>query len=240
MKYRVGLPAWLAKRGVSSLVVDQPGTGEALRLQSLPARFDSEHWASRIVDWLESRDDVDPRRIGLEGVSLGGYYCPRAVAFEPRFACGVAWGANHDWRDVQKKRLQKEGSFPVPHYWEHVRWVWGAQGPGRFHEHRRKGPSRRRRRANQGSLPRRAWRERLADSGALGAADLRPARQQPEARTEDFHRPRRRLAAFELRQLSSTPATTSPIGSPRLSAAVPRDRPASRKNANEDCRSGRA
>jgi esterase/lipase len=37
------------------------------------------------------------------------------------------WGANHDWRDVQKKRLQKEGSFPVPHYWEHVRWVWGAK-----------------------------------------------------------------------------------------------------------------
>jgi hypothetical protein len=31
MKYRVGLPAWLARRGVSSLVVDQPGTGEALR-----------------------------------------------------------------------------------------------------------------------------------------------------------------------------------------------------------------
>jgi dienelactone hydrolase len=127
MKYRVGLPAWLARRGVASLVVDQPGTGEALRLHGLTARFDSEHWASRVVDWLETRDDVDAKRIGMEGVSLGGYYCPRAVAFEPRFACGVVWGANHDWRDVQKKRLAKEGSFPVPHYWEHVRWVWGAK-----------------------------------------------------------------------------------------------------------------
>lgn len=127
MKYRVGLPSWLARRGVSSLVVDQPGTGEALRLHGLTARFDSEHWASRIVDWLEQQPHVDSRRIGLEGVSLGGYYCPRAVAFEPRFACGVVWGANHDWRDVQKKRLAKEGSFPVPHYWEHVRWVWGAK-----------------------------------------------------------------------------------------------------------------
>jgi len=126
MKYRVGLPAWLARRGVSSLVIDQPGSGEALRLHGLAARFDSEHWASRVVDWLETRDDVDRERIGLEGVSLGGYYCPRAVAFEPRFACGVVWGANHDWRDVQKKRLQKEGSFPVPHYWQHVQWVWGA------------------------------------------------------------------------------------------------------------------
>ncbi|WP_159912263.1 S9 family peptidase [Pantoea sp. 18069] len=127
MKYRVGLPAWLARRGVSSLIVDQPGTGEALRLHGLTARYDSEHWASRVVDWLETRDDVDPRRIGLEGVSLGGYYCPRAVAMEPRFACGVVWGANHDWREVQKRRLEKEGSFPVPHYWSHVQWVWGAK-----------------------------------------------------------------------------------------------------------------
>ncbi len=127
MKYRVGLPAWLAKRGVSSLVVDQPGTGEALRLQGLTARHDSEHWASRVVDYLETCPQVDASRIGMEGVSLGGYYCPRAVAFEPRFACGVVWGANHDWRDVQKRRLEKEGDFPVPHYWSHVCWVWGAK-----------------------------------------------------------------------------------------------------------------
>lgn len=127
MKYRVGLPHWLAQRGISSLVLDQPGTGEALRLHGMTARFDAEHWASRVVDWLEAREDIDPQRIGCEGVSLGGYYCPRAVAFEPRFACGVVWGANHDWGDVQKRRLEKEGSFPVPHYWEHVRWVWGAK-----------------------------------------------------------------------------------------------------------------
>ncbi|SAK52403.1 dipeptidyl aminopeptidase/acylaminoacyl-peptidase-like protein [Caballeronia glebae] len=134
LKYRVGLPQWLARRGVSSLVVDQPGSGEALRLQGLHARYDSEHWASVIVDWLEQRNDVDATRIGLEGVSLGGYFCPRAVAFEPRYACGVVWGANHDWRDVQKRRLQREGDFPVPHYWEHVRWVWGAADMDAFLE----------------------------------------------------------------------------------------------------------
>lgn len=132
MKYLVGLPRWLAQRGIASLVVDQPGTGEALRLWGLTARFDSEHWASRVVDWLQAQPGIDPGRIGMEGVSLGGYYCPRAVAFEPRFACGVVWGANHDWRDVQKKRLAREGSFPVPHYWDHVRWVWGARDMDEF------------------------------------------------------------------------------------------------------------
>jgi dienelactone hydrolase len=134
MKYRVGLPQWLAKRGVSSLVIDQPGTGEALRLHGLHAVPESETWASKVVDWLETHEEVDAKRIGLEGVSLGGYYCPRAVAFEPRFAMGVVWGANHDWRDVQHKRLQKEGSFPVPHYWEHVRWVFGAETQEQFME----------------------------------------------------------------------------------------------------------
>jgi dienelactone hydrolase len=132
MKYLVGLPAWLARRGVSSLVLDQPGSGEALRLHGLTARYDAEHWASRVVDWLEQHPAVDANRIGCEGVSLGGYYCPRAVAMEPRFAAGVCWGANHDWRDVQKRRLAKEGDFPVPHYWAHVCWVWGARDTAEF------------------------------------------------------------------------------------------------------------
>ena len=37
----------------------------------------------------------------------------------------VAWGANHDWGAVQRRRLEREGERPVPHYWEHVLWVWG-------------------------------------------------------------------------------------------------------------------
>ncbi|TKC86873.1 alpha/beta hydrolase [Trinickia terrae] len=116
-----------ARRGLSALFVDQPGTGEALRLHNLPAVHDTETWASPIVDWLEQHAEVDAARIGALGVSLGGYYCPRAVAFEPRFACGAVWGANHDWRAVQQARLKREGENPVPHYWKHVQWVFGAK-----------------------------------------------------------------------------------------------------------------
>jgi hypothetical protein len=122
-----GLPSALAKRGISSLCVDQPGTGEALRLHGLPATHEAESWASAWVDWLEIQPAVDARRIGMTGISLGGYFAPRAVAFEPRFAAGASWGANHDWADVQRKRLRREGENPVPHYWDHVRWVFGAQ-----------------------------------------------------------------------------------------------------------------
>lgn len=116
-----------ARRGLSALFVDQPGTGEALRLHGMPAVHNTEVWAAQIVDWLEQHPEVDGQRIGALGVSLGGYYCPRAVAFEPRFACGAVWGANHDWREVQQARLKREGENPVPHYWKHVQWVFGAR-----------------------------------------------------------------------------------------------------------------
>jgi dienelactone hydrolase len=116
-----------ARRGLHALFVDQPGTGEALRLLNLHAVPNTESWAAPIVDWLQQRTDVDPARIAALGVSLGGYYCPRAVAFEPRFACGAVWGANHDWREVQQARRRREGENPVPHYWKHVQWVFGAK-----------------------------------------------------------------------------------------------------------------
>jgi hypothetical protein len=82
IKYRLGLPTWLARRGVSSLIIDQPGTGEALRLQGLTARADSEHWARQVVDWLETR-----RRGRLAGQlplpARGGFRTPL------RLRCGV-------------------------------------------------------------------------------------------------------------------------------------------------------
>lgn len=126
------LPEALARRGVSTLCVDQPGSGETLRLQGLPVDPHSESWASKAVDWLEAQPDVDPKRIGMTGISLGGHFAPRAVAYEPRFASGAVWGANHNWREVQDKRLNREGENPVPHYWAHVMWAFGAKDMPEF------------------------------------------------------------------------------------------------------------
>ena len=114
-----------AKRGISLLAIDHPGVGEALRLRGLNAIPDTERWAGAAVDYLESRGDVDRDRIGMMGWSLGGYYAPRAACYEKRFALCVAWGANHNWGELQKRRLAREGDMPVPHYWDHVMWVWG-------------------------------------------------------------------------------------------------------------------
>lgn len=114
-------------RGISCLLVDQPGTGEALRERGLTGVFDSERWASRAVDYLQTRADVDPERIGMFGLSLGGHFAPRATAFDKRFKLCAVLGANHNWGEMQKRRLAREGDKPVPHYWDHVLWVFGKK-----------------------------------------------------------------------------------------------------------------
>ncbi|WP_321503628.1 alpha/beta fold hydrolase [Breoghania sp.] len=126
MLYWSQLPHELARRGISCLCLDQPGTGESLRLNGFPADPISENWGTPAYEYLASRDDVDAERIGITGISLGGYYAPRVCANEPRFASGACWGANHNWAEVQHKRLKREGENPVPHYWNHVQWVFGA------------------------------------------------------------------------------------------------------------------
>lgn len=132
--YWTHLPKELARRGISTLCLDQPGTGEAIRLQGLHAHPDSERWGTPVFEWLAARDDVDATRIGCSGISLGGYYVPRVVANEPRFASGAVWGANHNWAEVQQKRMRREGENPVPHYWNHVWWVFDAKDQEDFLE----------------------------------------------------------------------------------------------------------
>jgi alpha-beta hydrolase superfamily lysophospholipase len=123
-----------SRRGISVLAIDHPGVGEALRLKGLHAIPDTERWAGAAVDFLETRSDVDTTRIGMMGWSLGGYYAPRAACYEKRFKLCVAWGANHNWGELQKRRLANEGENPVPHYWDHVMWVWGRETLEEFME----------------------------------------------------------------------------------------------------------
>jgi dienelactone hydrolase len=125
MIYRCGIAQELQRRGIATLMIDHPGVGEALRLRELTAVHDSERWAGAALDFLERDGRVDAARVGMMGWSLGGYYAPRAAAFEKRFRLCVAWGANHNWGELQRRRLAREGDRPVPHYWDHVMWVWG-------------------------------------------------------------------------------------------------------------------
>ncbi|MET7994570.1 alpha/beta hydrolase [Amycolatopsis sp. NPDC005232] len=78
-------------RGLNVVLVDTPGRGGSLRFKKLYSRPDYEMPVAAVLDFISERSDVDTDRIGLAGVSFGGYYAPRAAAFEPRVKAVAAW-----------------------------------------------------------------------------------------------------------------------------------------------------
>lgn len=77
-------------RGYDCLTFDGPGQGYALWKQKLYFRPDWEKVIGPVVDFALSRTDVDPKRIAIQGISQGGYWVPRAIAFEERIAAAIA------------------------------------------------------------------------------------------------------------------------------------------------------
>jgi len=116
----------LVRRGISVLVMDGPGTGEAIRFRGMVLRHDYEKAGSACIDYLEKRADVDAKRIGIIAISLGGYYAPRCASLEPRFAACIAWGAIWDYYATWKKRIDAgfKASMSVPGH--HIMWILGA------------------------------------------------------------------------------------------------------------------
>jgi dienelactone hydrolase len=126
IQYVRGVPE-LVRRGISCLVMDGPGTGEAIRFRDLNLRHDYEVAGSACVDYLERRADVDPGRIGVMAVSLGGYYAPRCASMEPRFKACIAWGAIWDYYETWKRRIDARfrTSLSVPGH--HICWIFGVE-----------------------------------------------------------------------------------------------------------------
>ena len=78
------------KRGYAALVFDGPGQNSMLWQHNVPFRHDWEHVITPVVDALLLRKDVDATRLALSGISQGGYWILRALAFEHRIAVGIA------------------------------------------------------------------------------------------------------------------------------------------------------
>jgi dipeptidyl aminopeptidase/acylaminoacyl peptidase len=76
------------RRGVAVLALDGPGQGEMEFTHRM--RFDYEVPVRHAISYLENRTDVDAGRVGLMGVSLGGYYAPRAAAYDHRVKAAIA------------------------------------------------------------------------------------------------------------------------------------------------------
>ena len=85
-------------RGIAILAIDGPGQGEAE--YEIPIAGDYERAARAVCDWIEKRADLDASRIAMWGVSLGGYYAPRATAYEKRIRACVALSGPFEWKEI--------------------------------------------------------------------------------------------------------------------------------------------
>ncbi|MEP7199298.1 MAG: prolyl oligopeptidase family serine peptidase, partial [Chloroflexota bacterium] len=88
-------------RGMATFTLEGPGQGECG--YQLPIRPDYEVAVSAALDVLTQRNDLDASRIGVAGVSLGGYYAVRAC-LDPRVKAAVEncgpFTFAEDWNSV--------------------------------------------------------------------------------------------------------------------------------------------
>ena len=106
-------------RGMAYLAVDFPGQGGALRLKDLHLPPDAERVAKAMIDYLETRPDVDATKIGMQGISMGGYGVPRAASGESRIRAAFMSSGSYD--------LGKDLFDYYPPIQERVRWIIGAR-----------------------------------------------------------------------------------------------------------------
>src|SRR5215471_18761511 len=79
----------LQRAEIASCAVDMPGVGEA----PIKASPTADTLFSAVIDYLQKRPDVDPKRIGMLGRSFGGYWAAKMAYVEAeRLRASVVWG----------------------------------------------------------------------------------------------------------------------------------------------------
>ena len=91
-----GGAAAATRRGYNCLTFEGPGQGRVIREQKVYFRPDWDKVVTPVIDYALTRPEIDPDRIALMGLSLGGYLAPRAVAYEHRIAACIADGGIFD------------------------------------------------------------------------------------------------------------------------------------------------
>jgi dienelactone hydrolase len=78
------------RRGWNAFVFDGPGQQSMLFDRGVPFRHDWEAVLTPVIDTLVVRPDVDASALTGYGISQGGYWITRAVAFERRMVAAIA------------------------------------------------------------------------------------------------------------------------------------------------------
>ncbi|MBT3350368.1 MAG: alpha/beta hydrolase [Nitrospinaceae bacterium] len=117
----------ITRRGMSVLIMDGPGTGEAIRMRKIYLRHDYEAAGSAALDYLETRKDVNAKKVGVMAISLGGYYAPRMASMDRRFKACLAWGAIWDYHATWKKRIDQAFKTELSVPGHHIQWILNAK-----------------------------------------------------------------------------------------------------------------
>ena len=79
----------MQRGGLSTCAIDMPGVGES----PIKASTTAESLYSAVIDYLEQRSEVDPKRIAVVGRSFGGYWAAKMAFVEAkRLRASVVWG----------------------------------------------------------------------------------------------------------------------------------------------------
>jgi pimeloyl-ACP methyl ester carboxylesterase len=89
------------ERGYNCLTFEGPGQGGVIRKQKIPFRYDWEKVVTPVIDYALTRDrDIEPNKIALMGISMGGYLAARAAAFENRISACILYNGVYDGYDA--------------------------------------------------------------------------------------------------------------------------------------------
>ena len=89
-----------AARGFTVVTFSGPGQAEMLYERKIPFRPEFETVIGPVIDFVESRDDLDAERLAIMGRSFGGYLAPRAASKDERIRALTADPAQFDMGSV--------------------------------------------------------------------------------------------------------------------------------------------
>lgn len=86
------------ERGISTITIDGPGQGETAT--SIPYRKEYfDNTVNTVVKYI--KDNLGHSKIGVGGISFGGYLGPRAAAVNDSILAAFGCGGPYDFRDIE-------------------------------------------------------------------------------------------------------------------------------------------
>jgi dienelactone hydrolase len=115
----------LLDAGLAAFSTDMPGNGECVEWYNA----DAGRTYSAVIDYLEKRDDLDGKRLGIVGRSYGGYWAGKMAYLESkRIRAAVEWGGpiHYTFQEPWLQHLQEDKLYLWPFldsmvYAHHVR-----------------------------------------------------------------------------------------------------------------------